>query len=273
MSETGLNWGVMSTSFKVSWTTIDDTPDPSSFVRFMDRFRDEDYPMLERLGIGAGQRILDVGCGTGEVARAAAQRVGDSGFVVAVDNSRTMVVEARSRDHEAGTAVSYHVGDAERLSYVGESFDCCFARHLFEVVSRPSAVMSELARVTRRGGRVAVSAPDMGATLLDVGDRALTRRIFDFICDNEVNGWVGRQLPRLFHEAGLRDLIVRPMIALGDFDSYCSIWLDGYLNNAQEAGVVTPAEVETWLTEIRTRPEGGPLCFTTGGFYVQGTKP
>ena len=63
-------------------------------------------------------------------------------------------------------------------------------------------------RVARPGARVVIVAAD--APLIDAGDRALTRRIVDFICDHEINGWLGRQMPRLYKENGLTDITVTP---------------------------------------------------------------
>ena len=65
-------------------------------------------------------------------------------------------------------------------------------------------------RVVRPGSSVVVADPDWEILVIDVSDRAVTRRILKFNCDTFSHGWIGRQLPGLFQQAGLREIITVP---------------------------------------------------------------
>jgi demethylmenaquinone methyltransferase/2-methoxy-6-polyprenyl-1,4-benzoquinol methylase len=100
-----------------------------------------------------GQRILDVATGTGMVAAALARRGAD---VVALDQSDAMLDGARARFARASgsPAVELVRGEAEALPFGDASFDGLTFTYLLRYVDDPGAVMAELARVVRPGGRI-----------------------------------------------------------------------------------------------------------------------
>lgn len=105
-------------------------------------------------GVGPGQAVLDVACGTGIVARVAADHIGTEG-VVGVDLNEAMLTVARRVRPE----LEWRRADALALPFPGESFDtvlCQMALMFFP--DRPRAV-AEMARVTRVGGRVGLVVP------------------------------------------------------------------------------------------------------------------
>lgn len=86
--------------------------------------------ILDHAGVASGDRILDVGCGTGIVARAARPRVGASGAVAAVDPNEGMLAVARRSD----PSIDWHSASAESLPFGDHSFDhtiCQFAAMFF----------------------------------------------------------------------------------------------------------------------------------------------
>ena len=108
---------------------------------------------LTSLSLGAGQRMLDVGCGSGGVAiRTASQGVS----VLAVDAAAGMVSRTRERAATAGVVVQACVMDGAALALPAASFDAALS--VFGVVLFPDAVtgLSEMRRVVRPGGRIAV---------------------------------------------------------------------------------------------------------------------
>ncbi len=109
------------------------------------------------LGLAPGDRVLDIACGPGNFSRAFAATVGESGLVVGLDASRTMLERGAADLRRSGrTNLSLIRGDAEALPFVDDSFDgvCCFAAlHLF---ADPFAGLDEMARVLAPGGRIAL---------------------------------------------------------------------------------------------------------------------
>jgi demethylmenaquinone methyltransferase / 2-methoxy-6-polyprenyl-1,4-benzoquinol methylase len=96
-----------------------------------------------------GRRILDVATGTGMVAAQLARR---GASVVGLDQSEAMLGEARARF--SGAPVELVVGEAEALPFDDASFDDLSFTYLLRYVDDPGAVLSELARVVRPGGRI-----------------------------------------------------------------------------------------------------------------------
>ena len=95
------------------------------------------------------------------------------------------------------------VGEATDLPYPDKAFDACLADTVLQHVPDPALVVSEMARVTRPGGRVAALEFDLGTTFLDHPDSQTTQIILDTFTDAAVQGRIGRQVPRLFRLADL----------------------------------------------------------------------
>lgn len=111
--------------------------------------------LIRVLAPGPGMRLLDVGTGTGAVARRAAR---DGAKVVGVDPAAGLVEAARRLAAEEGLDVRFDVGDAESLPYDDSSFDAVASSMGLIFAPDHARVAAELARVTRPGGRVAFSA-------------------------------------------------------------------------------------------------------------------
>jgi ubiquinone/menaquinone biosynthesis C-methylase UbiE len=109
------------------------------------------------LGLGPGDKVLDIACGPGNFARAFAAAVGESGLVVGLDASETMLRRGAADLQRSGLHnLALVRGDATALPFLDASFDgvCCFAAlHLF---ADPLAGLDEIARVLLPGGRIAL---------------------------------------------------------------------------------------------------------------------
>ena len=128
---------------------------PGLYARDIDRLFD---PVIERVvgraALRPGQRVLDLGAGTGSVAIRAATVVAPAGNVLGVDISREMLEVARRRAAAAGLGhCSFREGGAEAIPADAHSFDVVLASlSVMYVIDRPAAVR-EIARVLRPGGR------------------------------------------------------------------------------------------------------------------------
>ncbi|HEY2558521.1 MAG TPA: methyltransferase domain-containing protein [Caldimonas sp.] len=113
--------------------------------------------LLARVAPRAGERVLDVACGTGWLALDLAREVGPSGSVVGVDLSAAMIDAARRRiaAHGIGNAVMERM-DAESLAFPDASFDVVVCALGLMYMPDPRQALREMARVLRPGGRIAV---------------------------------------------------------------------------------------------------------------------
>jgi ubiquinone/menaquinone biosynthesis C-methylase UbiE len=160
----------------------------------------------------AGERVLDVACGTGVVARIAAERVGPDGRVVGVDLNPGMIRVARSLPAPIGASIEWLERSALDLRLEDASFDVVLCQQGLQFFPDKALALREMRRVLDHGGRLALSVwKGVGAYHHAVGD-ALARFIS---AESAVRFRASRQVPtaedlqRLATQAGFADVDVR----------------------------------------------------------------
>ena len=194
-----------------SFSAVDTEPGAATLIAVLDE--QASIPAIQRLraaatellGVRLGHHLVDVGCGTGDVARALAGRVGPTGTVLGIDASETMLTEARRRAGTTTLPVEFRPGDITNLELDDATCDGALCERVFQHVASPHKAMAELVRITRPGGRIVVIDTDWGLHAIHGADPTLTAAIVDCWARNAANGLAGRQLPTLFADAGLRD--------------------------------------------------------------------
>ena len=109
---------------------------------------------MARLDLPRGARVLDAACGTGNLAVLAARR---GARVSGLDIATNLLAQARERAQGEGLAIEFTEGDAEAMPYDDASFDLVVSMYGVMFAPRPEWVMSELCRVTRPGGLIALA--------------------------------------------------------------------------------------------------------------------
>jgi len=111
--------------------------------------------MLDLAGVQTGNRVLDVACGMGDQTLLAARRVGPKGYVLAIDNSSSMLNGAVEAARTAGlTNLETRLMDAENLDLSADSFDAVICRLGLMLFANPPKALSGMLRVVKRGGKV-----------------------------------------------------------------------------------------------------------------------
>jgi ubiquinone/menaquinone biosynthesis C-methylase UbiE len=266
---------------KKDFDAVDQATSPASFIKCLDTVSDMNWfkqfkrRTFDLLAAHKGSHLLDVGCGTGDDVRMLAQRVGQTGKVVGVDNSAAMITEAQKRTADLDLPIEYLLGDAHQLEFADNTFDGCRSERTFQHLDSPHRALLEMVRVTRPGGWVVVADPDWETFTLAANDEAVTRKIMNLVCDTFKNRWIGRQLPPLFRELGLADItVVADTLLLTDYTLVDQIWgLQTTVERAQAAGIITAEEGACWLRDLDQRNQTGRFFGSVTAFIVAGRKP
>ena len=219
------------------------------------------------LALRPGERLLEVGCGSGALCRLMAPALHPGGEIIGLDVAPDMIAAARryaadlppspAQGEGLGerVALRFEIGPAEALPYPGGAFDVAFAARLLLHVADPLAVVREMARVVRPDGRVVLMDWDWGTLAVDHTDRALTRRLMDWRCDNHGgDNWSGRKLLGIALAAGLTRVTVTPVATVARDET--AALTDSIFRAAEVArngGAITPAEHDAWVAELRRR--------------------
>lgn len=107
---------------------------------------------------GAGERVLDIACGTGVVTRLAAQRVGSGGAVAGLDLNPAMLAVARSVT-PSGLGIEWHEASADAMPLPDAAFDLVLCQMGLQFMSDKLAALREMRRVLAPGGRLALGLP------------------------------------------------------------------------------------------------------------------
>lgn len=212
----------------------------------------EEY--LTLFGLSPGEHVLDVGCGSGVVTRAIAQRVAPDGKVIGVDASRALLAVAQEHADASGLGdrIEWRVADCRKLPFADGAFDAVIAATVLAHVPGAVDALAEMVRVARAGGRVGVYDFDGDGLLITHPDRHLTRRIVAAQCDNgAVNGHLIREIPGLLAQLGVRNVKAKAFMPLDrDPAGFYADFAKRAAGNAAQAGAITEEELAGWLARF-----------------------
>lgn len=233
----------------------------------------EDYVGL--LGVGPGERVLDVGCGSGAVTRTLATRVGPDGRAIGCDASISMLELARrlADNTKFGAEIEFKEGDCRALPFPDASFDAVVAATTLSHVPGAEQALTEMVRVTRPGGRVGIFDVDGDMCLLTHPDREVTRKIVAAFSDQMwVNSWLMRELPVRLADLGLININTRAFMPL-EATGYYAQRAERAAEAAARLGVITSDEREGWLHLLRLQISAKRFLGGQLHLFVWGTRP
>ena len=233
----------------------------------------QEAPLFDRYGLGGSLRILDLGCGTGEITRRLADRYPQAALV-GVDILEGNLALARSASTAFERRIVYAQGDAFALAYPAAHFDLVVCRHMSQAVPDFPLVLAEITRVLRPGGWLHLLSEDYGMLHMPVVVRADGSR-FDpdrFWNTNAVayldsigcDGRIGRHSPALLARAGYTDIALDFVtvdtlrVPRATFAGIMTAWRDGYSAALAEASgrnvTGVGADFDTIIAAIETPP-------------------
>jgi SAM-dependent methyltransferase len=119
-------------------------------------FRDRTGSLLDLAGVSAGDNVLDVGCGTGILARDAWHRMGGKGAVTGIDRNDGMIATAQ----RVAPDIDWQIGQAEALPFADASFDHGISQFALMFFEDRIGGLAEMWRVIRQGGRITLAVWD-----------------------------------------------------------------------------------------------------------------
>jgi len=219
-----------------------------AYDRFMGRYSVTLSARLADLaGVGAGQRVVDVGCGSGMLTAELVRRVG-ADAVAAVDPSETFVEAIRERHPD----VDVHRGVAERLPFADHEFHAALSQLVVSFMTDPVAGVREMARVTRPGGVVVASVWDLAGGRSPLAPFWIAARKVDPDARTELAVRGGRQgdLHAIFTAAGLADVVETEHPAIVEHSTFDD-WWQPFTLGVGPAGSWLVAQAEGRQEEVR----------------------
>lgn len=220
--------------------------------------------LFEDAGISAGMKVLDAGCGAGDVSLIAAGLVGPHGTVVGVDKDQSVIETARKRSCDAGLEnVTFVEGDICSVA-AGSDFDAVVGRLILMYLTEPARAIRKLLGHLRPGGIAAFQEADWTYKPAVLPPSRYAEQIYDWMlrCFQMagVETQMGLKLYGAFLEVGFSEPQIRLEAPLGggsDWDGY------DYLANSVRSmlplllkfGIATAAEVEIDSLAKRLREE------------------
>lgn len=211
---------------------------------------------LDALGLASGQRVLEVGCGSGSLLLAAAARVGPTGRVVGIDRDPRLVDAARAK---VAHLPWVEVTEADGLAYQPPiPFDAVHCRLVLMHQHAPEVFLAHLVSLARPGGRVAAQEYDADGLPCFPAFAAFERMIgagLEAIQHVGADFQAGRKLLDRFQRAGLRDVRVEAEVPYVPFlDARLEVMLDGFAvvgGLAERAGAMLAAEYDALVGNVR----------------------
>lgn len=219
----------------------------------------QEAPIFRRHELTAGARILDIGCGTGEIS----ERLLDlfpGASLLGVDLEEAHLDRARRRCDRFGARARFQREDALALSMENASVDLAVSRHLLQAVSDAARAVDEMVRVLRPGGRIHILAEDYGMlwchpTATDA-DRFWQRIPALFGAAVGCDLQVGRKTFTLLADRGLQGIAVDYVtvdtlrVPRETFARIWEAWRDGYTNSVAAATGVPREELARLWSEM-----------------------
>jgi ubiquinone/menaquinone biosynthesis C-methylase UbiE len=202
-------------SFWSRFSRIDSEAQAAVMLDFLDRYaalepaQEQKRHATDVLDLRAGERVLDVGCGTGVDLVAMAERVRPGGRVTGIDVSERAVEEANRRLAE-DEDVSATAADVYDLPFPEGAFDAARADRTLQHLARPDAALAELHRVLSPGGRLVVLEvlSELKAPEGSDADALVRSAREQWATPEERRAWLPLMLPLLLSRAGFAGIAV-----------------------------------------------------------------
>ena len=228
---------------------------------------------------GAGERVVDLGCGESQVLGLVVPRL-DGGVAVGIDSDLGALQAARSIPGTGSTPL-VAADLADPLPLADESMDAVFCHDVLELLPDADDLLQEVWRVLRPGGRFVLGHADFDTAVFAGADVRLTRRLVHAYCDTQqswmprAEGTIGRRLPEIVLRSPLnlehvaaRVLLTRSLQA-GGFGRFA---VDHLVQALSEAGAASPVELSGWRADLEAAAGRGAFLLSLNDYVVLASR-
>lgn len=219
---------------------------------------------IAALGLRSGEKVLDIGSGTGELARLLAETVGADGEVTGVDPNPGMRAEAERRAPRA----TFVDGNAYALPFDDGSLDAVTCERVFQHLDHPEKVTAEIARVLRPGGRVVVTDVDWATAIIHPGEPDIVRVMTESMRCGVVNPFAARGLPGQLAGAGLTVDDTGSQALIQSPDAATGPMVRMLCRMAVDRGVIGAEDCGRFLADLAAGAENGNFHMSVTMFAV-----
>jgi len=264
-------------------------PDPHRFVNELDELAHEKLihrlesraqvntfsnlfdKYIDKIELPESARILEIGCGTGVILRKLAQKKGFSGEGIGIDHCGSFVEAAKqyARQEEVDDVLEFEVGDAHNLRFDDDEFDIVICHTVISHVTEPVKVLSEMSRVTHKGGIIAIFDGDYASLTYAFPDHSFGQKMDAALASATFNNpRIMRDLPRLLSQFDLTltDVWGDAVVEIGD-GSYFKTFAETYAPYVKNSGQISGQTVDIWLKEQHKAMENGTF-FAACNYYT-----
>jgi ubiquinone/menaquinone biosynthesis C-methylase UbiE len=241
------------------------------------KFRHWAGDLLDRVQPRPGDRILDLACGTGIVARLAAQRLNGQAQIAGLDLNPDAIEVAREKSEREGVEIAWHVGSADRLPFPDASFDLVLSQQGLQFFPDRAAAAAEMYRVLVTGGRIAT------ATWAAIENNPLSQIMADVVARR--TGGSAMEMPFALSDreelrgvlagAGFVDIeieVVRRMVRFPEPDQFLAGFVTSRTAGIAALQAMNEADRASLIATISADMTGPLQQYVTGGEVVYPTE-
>jgi len=213
-------------------------------------------PVLERAGVTAGMRVLDLGCGGGDVTFDLASLVGLTGHAVGMDVDATKIATALADAEQVGRRAMAEIRRTVSAMADGTAYDVVYARFVLTHLHDPVAAVAQMRRALRPGGRLVVEDIDFRGSFCEPEHAAFERYEEIYVESARRNGgdpWIGLRIPAMLVDAGFARVlpnVVQPAELDGESKLMPALTLENIKETVLRHGVASEEEIDGLVDEL-----------------------
>lgn len=238
----------LKTYYRDHWVDVED--ERMARYEAMFEWRDGLEALIAPADVGAGQTVVDYGCGPGGLTIELARRVGPDGQVIAVDINQAFLNRTRKLVEQAGLSerVDARLMKGDQIPVEDASVDRVICKNVLEYVPDPEATIAEFFRIARPGGVVHVSDSDWGGVVLEpLGERFA--RLMSAASIAFRTPLIARNLYSIFRRTGFGKIQVQ-ILASADTSGGLRGVITNMASYARTSGRIDESEINALLEDV-----------------------